>query len=122
LAAAKILQGCYARVLKTTIPERPIMNSGTVSRLLSQIPARTGRAQSGVLFRPEACGCAYPERLAQLSRFLSWLRPLDALTRDEQVALGLVASNGKPMQPDEDDADDADLETEAPAALFARSA
>jgi hypothetical protein len=97
------------------------MNSGAVSRLLSQIPARTGRAQSGVPFTPQACGCAYPERLAQLSRFLSWLRPLDVLTREEQVALGLVASNGKPMQPDEDDAEDAELETEAPSALLARS-
>ena len=99
------------------------MNAGAVSRLLSQIPARTGRAQSGVLFRPQACGCAYPERLGQLSRFLSWLRPLDALTREEQVALGLVAANGKPMQPaaEEDDTDEAELENE-PGALFARPA
>jgi hypothetical protein len=72
------------------------------------------RAQSGVAFTPQASGCAYPERLAQLSRFLSWLRPLDALTREEQVALGLVAPNGKPVQqPDEDDAEEAELETEA---------
>ena len=99
------------------------MNAGAVSRLLSQIPARTGRAQSGVLFRPQACGCAYPERLGQLSRFLSWLRPLDALTREEQVALGLVAPNGKPMQPaEEDDTEEAELENEAPGALLARPA
>jgi hypothetical protein len=88
------------------------MNAGAVNRLLSLIPERSGRAQSGVLFLPHASGCAYPERLAQLSRFLSWLRPLDALTRDEQVALGLVAANGKPVQaPDEDDAEDTELET-----------
>jgi len=101
------------------------MNAGTVSRLLSQIPARTERTQSGVQFRPQACGCAYPERLGQLSRFLSWLRPLDALTRDEQVALGLVAANGRPMQPvdeDEAEADDAELETAAPSAVLARPA
>jgi hypothetical protein len=90
------------------------MNAGAVNRLLSVIPERTERAQSGVLFRPQASGCAYPERLAQLSRFLSWLRPLDALTRDEQVALGLVAANGKPMQPvDEDDAEETELETQS---------
>ena len=89
------------------------MNAGTVSRLLSLIPQRTGRAQSGVLFSPQVNGCAYPERLAHLSRFLSWLRPLGALTREEQVLLGLVAPNGKPMQPDEDDAEEAELETEA---------
>jgi hypothetical protein len=98
------------------------MNAGSVSRLLALIPQRSGRAQSGVLFRPQACGCAYPERLAQLCRFLSWLRPLDALTREEQVALGLVAANGKPMHPaaDEDDADEAELETALPSALLAR--
>ena len=88
------------------------MNTGTVSRLLSLIPERTGRSPSGVLFRPEAAGCAYPERLAQLSRYMSWLRPLDALTRDEQVALGLVAPNGRPVQAaaDEDDAEETELE------------
>ena len=91
------------------------MNKGTISRLLSLIPERTARVPSGVLFRPEASGCAYPERLAHLSRFMSWLRPLDALTREEQVALGLVAANGKPMQPavDEDEVEDAELETHA---------
>ena len=89
------------------------MNSGMVARLLSRIPQRTGRAPSGVLFTPQACSCAYPERLVQLSRYLSWLRPLDALSRDEQVALGLVAPNGRPVQPlDEDDAEDAELERE----------
>jgi hypothetical protein len=99
------------------------MNAGAVSRLLSQIPARTERTQSGVQFRPQACGCAYPERLGQLSRFLSWLRPLDALTRDEQVALGLVAANGRPVQPvDEDEADDAELDSAVPSAMLARPA
>lgn len=89
------------------------MNAATISRLLSLIPERGERAQSGVLFSPQACSCAYPERLAQLGRFMSWLRPLDALTRDEQVALGLVAANGRPVQPvDEDDAEEAELETE----------
>ena len=89
------------------------MNKGTISRLLSLIPERTARVPSGVLFRPEASGCAYAERLAQLSRYMSWLRPLDALTREEQVALGLVAANGKPMQPvDEDDAEEVELETQ----------
>jgi hypothetical protein len=88
------------------------MNTGMVARLLSLIPERTARSPSGVLFRPEQTACAYPERLAQLSRFMSWLRPLDALTREEQVALGLVAANGRPVQAsaDEDDAEEAELE------------
>ena len=89
------------------------MNPGPVARLLSQIPDRTARTPSGVLFAPQGCSCAYPERLAQPAGFLSWLRPLDALTRDEQVALGLVSPNGRPVQPvEEDDADDVELERE----------
>ena len=90
------------------------MNSASVSRLLSLIPERAGRAQSGVMFRPESSGCAYPERLGHLSRFMSWLRPLDALTREEQVALGLVAANGRPVQAaaDDDDGEESELETE----------
>ena len=89
------------------------MNRGNVSILLSRIPERAERAPTGVPFVPQACSCAYPERLVQLSRFLSWLRPLDALTREDQVALGLVAPNGRPVQPaDEDDAEDAELERE----------
>ena len=87
--------------------------NGTVTRILSSIPERTARLQSGVLFEAVACSCAYPERLAHLSRLLSWLRPLDGLTRDDQVALGLVASNGKPVQPvDEDEGDEVELESE----------
>ena len=89
------------------------MNPGPVARLLSQIPDRAARMPSGALFTPQACSCAYPERLAQLAKFLSWLRPLDALTREEQVALGLVSPNGRPVQPvEEDDADDVELERE----------
>jgi len=89
------------------------MNAGAVRKLLALIPERAGRAQSGVLFAPQSTACAYPDRLAQLSRFLTWLRPLDALTRDEQVALGLVAANGRPVQPaDEDDAEESELETQ----------
>ena len=86
------------------------MNAGTVSRLLSLVPERTGRAQSGVLFAAQACSCAYPERLAQLSGFLTWLRPLDGLSREEQAILGLVAPNGRAMPVDEDDAEEAEVE------------
>ena len=70
------------------------MKDGAVSRLLAQIPERAGRAQSGVRFMPQACGCAYPERLTQLSRFLSWLRPLDGLTREEAARL-IKSAGGK---------------------------
>ena len=43
------------------------MNRGNVSTLLSRIPERAERAPTGVPFVPQACSCAYPERLVQLS-------------------------------------------------------
>ena len=86
----------------------------TVTRILSLIPERAERTQSGVQFQAVACSCAYPERLAHLSGLLGWLRPLDALTREDQVALGLIASNGRPVQPtDEDDGEEVELESDS---------
>jgi hypothetical protein len=85
------------------------MNAGTVSRVLSLIPDRTARAQSGAAFLLEGSSCRHPERLAHLSKFLNWLSPLDALSKDDQRELGLLAANGRPMQAS-DDEDEADIE------------
>jgi len=86
----------------------------TVTRILSIIPERAARTQSGVQFQTVACSCAYPERLAHLAGLLGWMRPLDALTRDDQVALGLIASNGKPVQAtDEDEGDEVEVESDS---------
>ena len=90
------------------------MTAATVSRVLSLIPERTVRIQSGVNFDPQAAQCIYPARLAHVVTFLGWLSPLAALTREDQVILGLVAANGRPVQPIEDEeGEDAELEAQA---------
>jgi hypothetical protein len=87
------------------------MNAGTVSRVLSLIPERTARSHSGVQFELQAAACGHPERLAHVSKFLSWLSPLESLTRDDQTILGLIAPNGRPVHAsDEEDGEDAELE------------
>ena len=90
------------------------MNAATVSRILTLIPDRAARVQSGATFQLEAASCTHPERLAHISKFLGWLSPLDALTREDQCILGLIASNGRPVHvADEEDAEDAELESES---------
>ena len=79
------------------------MNAGTVSRVLSLIPDRTARTQSGAAFQLQASHCSHPERLAHVSKFLNWMSPLDALSKDDQRELGLLAANGRPMQALDDD-------------------
>jgi hypothetical protein len=72
------------------------------------------RAQSGATFLLEGSSCKFAERLAHVSRFLNWLSPLEALTKDDQRVLGLLAANGRPVQTsDEDDDADADADIEA---------
>lgn len=85
------------------------MNAGTVARVLSLIPERTARAQSGAAFMLEATGCQYPARLAHVSKFLNWLSPLDSLSKDDQRELGLLSANGRPTHAS-DEEDGADLE------------
>ena len=74
------------------------MNATMVSRLMSLIPDRSPRAQSGSVFSAsEAATCRYPERIAYLTRFLHWLGPLDPMTREDQQILGVRSSGGRPM-------------------------
>lgn len=79
------------------------MIPASVSRVLSLIPERTTRAKSGAAFLVEGSACPHPERLAHVARLLHWLSPLDALTKEDQRALGLIAANGRPVQAEEDD-------------------
>ena len=73
------------------------MNAAIVSRMLSLIPDRVARAQSGSLFDPNAQGaCAHPERVTHLAQFLSWLGPLREVTKDDLRILGLMTPYGKP--------------------------
>ena len=74
------------------------MNATLVSRLISLIPDRSPRAQSGSVFgSSQAATCRYPERIAYLTRFLHWLGPLDPMTREDQQILGVRSSGGRPM-------------------------
>ena len=87
------------------------MNPAQVSRVLAVIPERVARVSSGTLFVPNAAHCAHPERMALVSRYLSWLSPLNALTKDEQRELGLIAGPGRPPHAaDEGDNDGWDAE------------
>jgi len=84
------------------------MSNAMVFRVMSLIPERTARAQSGSLFDSTRVS-THPERMALITRFLGWLGPLDALTKEDQQLLGLRSSGGRPADADEPlDLDDAE--------------
>ena len=110
------------------------MNAATVSRTLSLIPDRLPRAQTGSVFsEEEALRTAQPERIAHLMRFLSWLGPLNPLTKDDLRILGLLNPYGKPVTAsgesaeagDDEDTleseDDLDDAIESPAGVFSEA-
>jgi hypothetical protein len=74
------------------------MDASLVQRLVSLVPERSPRAQSGTLFSAtEAAACRQPDRMSYLTRFLHWLGPLDPMTREDQQILGVRSSGGRPM-------------------------
>jgi hypothetical protein len=84
------------------------MNPTAVFRLISLIPDRSARAQSGSVFSPsEAAACRYPDRLSYLGKFLHWLGPLDPMTKEDQQILGVRSSGGRPMAAGEDAGEEA---------------
>jgi hypothetical protein len=89
------------------------MNATNVSRIVSLIPERVPRLQSGTLFSAaNPGGCRYPERLAHLSQFLKWLSALDPISKEDQTVLGLFNANGRPAHAGDED-DEGAGETEA---------
>jgi hypothetical protein len=82
------------------------MDAATVFRVISLIPDRMPRTQSGCAF--DAGG--QPERIALLSRFLGWLGPLDPISKEDQQLLGVRAGGGKPLGIGEEEGELADLE------------
>lgn len=68
------------------------MNGATVSRLISLIPDRMPRSQSGSAFDGASSG-----RAELLSRFLGWLGPLNPISKEEQQLLGVRAGGGKAL-------------------------
>jgi hypothetical protein len=79
------------------------MDAAAVSRLITLIPERTPRLQSGSLFRGDGS-----PRIDLLCRFLHWLGPLNAVSREEQQVLGVRAASARPAGEGEDLLDEAD--------------
>jgi len=71
------------------------MNAAIVARTLSLIPDRVPRMQTGSIFDPSA-PCAHPDRVAHLLQFLTWLGPLQPLSKDDLRILGLMTPYAKP--------------------------
>lgn len=87
------------------------MNAATVSRVMSLIPERVTRSQTGTAFADvRATSCVHPERLSLLVEFLHWVSPIYPTTKDDQMRLGLFANKGGALPPAEGE-DDAELET-----------
>src|SRR5437016_12707560 len=96
------------------------MNASTVHRIISLIPERVARVQSGALFTTVGA-CRHPERVAYLSCYLQWLSPLNPVSRDDQKLLGLLLANGRSVPAGDVEAEaGADMERalEVPVALL----
>ena len=77
------------------------MNGANVSRLISLVPERMPRGQSGTRFSADGS-----QRMDLLCRFLHWLGPLNSVSREEQQVLGVRAGGGRSLI-DEEGAEDA---------------
>jgi hypothetical protein len=76
------------------------MDGAAVSRLMSLVPERMPRSQSGSHFRGDGSA-----RMDLLCRFMHWLAPLNQVTREEQQLLG-VRAGGKVMADGDEAADE----------------
>ncbi|HEX6529832.1 MAG TPA: hypothetical protein VF004_08445 [Burkholderiales bacterium] len=86
------------------------MDGVAVFRLMALIPERTPRLQTGAQFRADGS-----PRIDLLCRFLHWLGPLNAVSREEQQVLGVRAASARPLGEGEEpiDAEGEDLLDEA---------
>jgi hypothetical protein len=69
------------------------MDAATVFRVISLMPDRMPRTQSGCVFNP----LGQPERVVMLAKFLSWLAPLDPIGKEDQHRLGVRSGGGRPL-------------------------
>jgi hypothetical protein len=69
------------------------MDAATVFRVISLIPDRMPRTQSGCVFNAGG----QPDRLVLLSKFLSWLGPLDPVSKEDQQLLGIRSGGARPL-------------------------
>jgi hypothetical protein len=84
------------------------MNATTIFRVISLIPDRMPRAQSGCVF---ALG-GQPERVALLAKFLHWLGPLDPVSKEDQRLLGVRSGGGRPIASGEEAEEEIGEETD----------
>lgn len=73
------------------------MDGATVLRLMSLIPERGPRIQSGSPFAGDGSA-----KMELLRRFLHWLGPLDSLSKEDQQLLGVRAAGVKLLAEGED--------------------
>ena len=73
------------------------MDGASVFRLMSLIPDRASRSQTGCLFVGDGSA-----KMELLCRFLTWLGPLESLTKEDQQLLGVRAGGGKSLLEGED--------------------
>jgi hypothetical protein len=93
------------------------MSAAMISRIVSLIPERVARVQSGAGFHSTESPSRYPERVSHLAQFLSWLSPLNAISKDDQHILGLLHANGRPVHANETEEESAELEDSGADAL-----
>jgi hypothetical protein len=75
------------------------MDAAMIARVMSVVPERAAWAHSGTAF------AAHENQGAQvlcLAKFLGWMSPLTVLTKDDQRALGLLATHHRPVEEDLD--------------------
>jgi hypothetical protein len=95
------------------------MNAERISRIVSLIPERTARAQTGTAFTAEETQMArHCERFAHLMQYLNWLTPLTVLTKDDQRILGLLGANGRPAHSADEEEEDLVEDAEADASAY----
>jgi len=87
------------------------MDGTAVFRLISLIPDRPVRFQTGQHFQPDGS-----PRMALIGRFLHWMGPLNALTREEQQQLGL-RSGGRSLMDGEAEGEGEGEELDLPEEL-----
>jgi len=83
------------------------MDAAMIARVMSVIPERAAWVHSGTAF------AAHENQGAQvlyLSKFLSWMSPLTVLTKDDLRALGLLATQHRPVEEEDLDLDSGALE------------
>ena len=90
------------------------MNAAAMSRVLSLIPERNVRALSGTLFTDdEAARAQHADRVQYVARFLSWLTPLNPISKEHQRFLGLLATHARPDQADDESGEELEAGADA---------